>query len=285
MEKNAERLQVIENIKVALENKNFNAKVEIHDHTVTEEERQKVILKYDNRKRKFKNKAKTMIARQIADGITEYINYKTEIIGIENIKKIKTGAIITSNHFSKVDNTIIRYLLHRMGRGRKFYVIVQESNIFMQGTLGWLLKNNRTIPINMDRKYISTNFEPSLEKILKKKQFILIYPEEEMWFNYKLPRPGKIGAYHYACKFNVPIIPCFIEMQNTNKIDNDGFYTQKYKLHVMNPIYPDTTLDFKEQKETLRKQDYELKKAKYEEVYGKKLDYTFDETTDIAGWI
>ena len=175
MEKNPEKMQIIENIKKAIEENNFNAKVELHDHSVTEEERKKVILKYDNRKRKIRNKAKTMIARQIADGITEFINYKTEIIGIENIRNINTGAIITSNHFSKVDNTIIRYLLHKIGRGRKFYVIVQESNIFMPGTLGWLLKNNRTIPINKDRKYITQNFEPSLEKIFQKNRKILFF--------------------------------------------------------------------------------------------------------------
>ena len=32
MEKNRERLQVIENIRKAVENKNFNSKVELHDH-------------------------------------------------------------------------------------------------------------------------------------------------------------------------------------------------------------------------------------------------------------
>ena len=74
-------------------------------------------------------------------------------------------------------------------------------------------------------------------------------------------------------------------MQNTDKIDNDGFYVQKYKLHVMKPLYPDKNLDFKEQKEDLRRRDYELKKAKYEEVYGKPLDYAFDEKKDIAGWV
>ena len=105
-----------------------------------------------------------------------------------------------------------------------------------------------------------------------------------MWFNYKLPRPGKIGAYHYACKYNVPIIPCFVEMQNTDKLGDDGFYIQKYILHVMKPLYPDTSLDFKAQKEDLRKRDYELKVSKYEEVYGKKLDYLFDGKEDIAGW-
>ena len=49
MEKDKERLQVIENIRKAAENKEFNSKVELHDHIVTEEEREKVILKYDSR--------------------------------------------------------------------------------------------------------------------------------------------------------------------------------------------------------------------------------------------
>ena len=250
MEKDKERLQVIENIRKAAENKEFNSKVELHDHIVTEEEREKVILKYDSRKKKLRNKAKTIVARSITDSITEYVNFKTEIKGIENIKEIKTGAIVTSNHFSKIDNTIIRYLMHKIGKKRKFDIIVQETNIFMPGYLGWLLKNNKTIPVNTNHQYIATNFEPTLEKLFKKKHFILIYPEEEMWFNYKKPRPGKIGAYHYACKYNVPIIPCFVEMQNTDKIGDDGFFTQKYTLHVMETLYPNTSLEFKAQKRT-----------------------------------
>ena len=73
-------------------------------------------------------------------------------------------------------------------------------------------------------------------------------------------------------------------MQNTDKIGEDGFFVQKYTLHVMKLLYPDTSKEFKEQKEDLRKRDYELKVKKYEEVYNKKLDYTFDEKTDIAGY-
>ena len=284
MEKDKEKLQIIENIKKSIENKNYNAKVELHDHIVTDEERENIILKYDGRKKKIKNKVKTIVARSITDSITKYINSKTEIKGLENIKGIQTGAIVTSNHFSKVDNTITRYLMQKVGKKRKFDIVVQDTNIFMPGYLGWLLKNNRTIPINRSHQYISTNFEPTLEKILKQKHYVLIYPEEEMWFNYKKPRSGKIGAYHYACKYNVPIIPCFVEMQNLDKIGKDGFYEQKYTLHVMAPLYPDTSLDFKAQKEELRKRDYELKVVKYEEVYQKKLDYNFNIENDIAGW-
>ena len=55
MKKDEERLQVIENIKKAVEDKKFNSKVEIHDHIVTNEEREKVILHYDGRKKKIRN--------------------------------------------------------------------------------------------------------------------------------------------------------------------------------------------------------------------------------------
>jgi len=73
-------------------------------------------------------------------------------------------------------------------------------------------------------------------------------------------------------------------MQNTDKLGRDGFYIQKYKLHVMKPIYPNKDLDFKEQKEDLRRRDYELRVKKFEEVYNRKIDYNFNEETDIAGW-
>ena len=73
-------------------------------------------------------------------------------------------------------------------------------------------------------------------------------------------------------------------MQNTDKIGDDGFYVQRYILHVMKPLYPDTSFDFKAQKEDLRKRDYDLKVAKYEEVYGKKFDDKFEIEEDIAGW-
>ena len=73
-------------------------------------------------------------------------------------------------------------------------------------------------------------------------------------------------------------------MQNTDKIGDDGFYIQRYVLHVMKPLYPDTSLDFKAQKEDLRKRDYDLKVAKYEKVYKEKFDDKFEIAEDIAGW-
>ena len=47
MEKDEERLKVIENIKLNIRENNLNKKVEIHDETVTEQDREKVVYKFD----------------------------------------------------------------------------------------------------------------------------------------------------------------------------------------------------------------------------------------------
>lgn len=284
MKKSEDRLRVIENMKNSIKEGNFNNKVEENDHIVTLEDRQKVILNYDSKKKKLKNKMEYIIARNITDKITCQINKQTEIIGLENIKNITTGAIITSNHFSKVDNTIIRYMMQKINKTKDFGIIVQDTNFFMPGELGWLVRNNKTIPLSMDYKYMSRNFNPTIKELLEKKNFILIYPEEEMWFNYKKPRPLKPGAYHYATKYNVPIIPCFVKIDDLDEVGEDGFKKSKYTLYVMPPIYPDKNKNLRTNKEEMMKKDYDLKVKAYEMAYNKKMDDSFNEKEDIAGW-
>lgn len=284
MEKSQDRLIVIENIRRAIEENNLNAKVEEGDPVVSQSDREKVILNYDTKKKKIKNKVEYYFARSLTDSIAKSVNKETKIIGLENIQNIDSGAIITCNHFSKVDNTIVRYMLKKINKTKNFGIIVQESNFFMPGIIGWLIRNNKTIPLSLDHKYMSNNFIPTIEEMLENKSFILIYPEEEMWFNYKKPRPPKPGAYHYAARYNVPIIPCFIQIEDTDEYEDNGFKKSRYTMHIMPPIFPDKNKDFKENKTQMREKDYEVKKQIYEKVYGKKLDYTFDPKEDIAGF-
>ena len=128
------------------------------------------------------------------------------------------------------------------------------------------------------------HFPTILKERLAKKHYILIYPEEEMWFNYRKPRTLKPGAYYFAARNNVPVISCFTEMIDTDEEDNNEFYKVKYVLHVLPPIYPDPKLSPKENSLIMMEKDYNQKKEAYEKAYGKKLDYTF-EADDIAGWI
>ena len=57
----------------------------------------------------------------------------------------------------------------------------------------------------------------------------------------------------------------------------------RYVVHVLGLLRPDPAQTTKENAARLAEQDYALKKACYEQVYGKPLDYAFD-ASDIAGW-
>lgn len=59
-----------------------------------------------------------------------------------------------------------------------------------------------------------------------------------MWFRYRKPRPAQRGAYYYAAKFNVPIVPCFVEIRDRRKLETPEFHRLNYVLHVLDPIYP-----------------------------------------------
>lgn len=285
MDKDKERLKVIKNIKTNTENNKLNEKVELNDPIITNMQREEKIIHFDNLRRNPIKKFKRVIARNIANGYTTLFNKDTEIIGIDNIKDINTGAIITSNHFSPQDSTVIRYFTNKVGKRNHLNILVEEENILMEGKVGFLMNNCGTIPVSKSKEYTLNNFYPSIEKMLKKKEFILIYPEEQMWFNYRKPRPLKIGAYHIATKFNVPIIPCFIEMREIeNEYEENGFNKLKYIIHILKPIYPDPSKDFKTNKEEMRNKDYKLKKEAYEKAYGKKLNYEFEDE-DIAGYV
>ena len=284
MNKNKERLKVVENIKKAVEDGEFNRKVELGDPVITQDQREKVIVRYDSLKKNIINKLKYLVITKLTHKIMLDVNKETEIVGLENIENLNTGAIITSNHFNVVDTTIIRYMLYKIGKESKMNIIVQETNFFMEGKFGPLIRNNKTIPLSLDHNYISKNFEPTLEKLLKKKEFILIYPEEEMWYNYRKPRPTRSGAYRYAANYNVPIIPCFTKIEDLVELDENGFKKSKYVLYIMPPIYPEKDKNMRESKKELQEKDYMCKTEMYESAYGKKLDYGFSAEEDIAGW-
>ena len=283
MQRSEERLKVIENIKINVANNELNKKVEINDPVVDKKELDKALMNFDITKNNIASRYKRKMARKIANNYTKLFNYDTKIIGLENLQEVKTGAIITSNHFSPKDSTVIMYAMNKIGKREHMDIVIEEENTMMTGQFGFLMNNCGTIPLSKSKLYMEKKFMPAVETLLKNKDFILIYPEEQMWYNYRKPRPLKPGAYHLAAKFNVPVIPCFTEIRTRKDYDEDGFKKLKFILHIMKPIYPDPEKTLKQNKEEMQKKDYEAKINAYEDAYGKKLDYTFEQS-DIAGF-
>ena len=276
--------EVIKNIETNINNNELNKKVEVGDPNLTEEEKTKYINKfYQNQKSPIyfiKNKIANKTVRKIAKEIYPNIN----IIGLEklNYVDLTNGAIITSNHFNPLDSYNIRKIVEEKLH-KKLYIVVQDTNLAMPGALGFLFNNIEVIPLSKSPNYITKKFMSELKKILSKGNFVLIYPEEEMWFNYKLPRPCKRGAYQFAHELDVPVISCFVKMTDTNITDNNEFNIVKYDVFINKVIYPEKNESIKSDSRKMAEVDYETRKKAYEDAYNKELKYEFD-IKDIAGW-
>ena len=154
----------------------------------------------------------------------------------------------------------------------------------MKGPLGFLLNYADTIPLWEEPHYLNRDFLKVLDALLKKDEAILIYPEQEMWFNYRKPRPLKRGAYFFAAKLNAPVISCFVQMEDLLQNDTKEFRKVRYTLHILDALYPDPKKSVRQNSIEMCQKDWELKKAAYEAAYNKPLSYDFT-AHDIAGWI
>ncbi len=276
--------QVIKNIESNLKEGKQNSKVEVNDPNLSAEEQSAIIKKFLRVRRSLGYTVSNIIARCVVDIASRKENRLTEYEGLENIKDIKSGAVVTSNHFNPLDNTAVRMAVKKTGR-KRLYIVSQTTNLAMKGWIGFLMNYTDIIPLcSKDREYMNHEFWDQIRRQLKRNQWVLIYPEQEMWFNYRKPRNPKRGAFYYAARANVPVVPLFVEIRDLEEKETDEFYKVKYIVHALKPIYPDPDLSVRENSFRMMEKDYEQKKQAYEDAYGKPLDYEFSED-DIAGWI
>jgi 1-acyl-sn-glycerol-3-phosphate acyltransferase len=120
-------------------------------------------------------------------------------------------------------------------------------------------------------------FLDAVNKVLTDGHFVLIYPEQSMWWNYKKPKPLKRGGFNFAARSNVPVLPIFITMQDSDILDGDGFYVQEYTINIAPPIYPKPELSERENSEYMMAENTRIWKEIYEESYGVELEYSTDE--------
>ena len=231
----------------------------------------------DYLRRKWSSKFKTFLANYYSRRYFKHQIKKGRIIidgvtGLENLRSVKKGAIITANHFSPFDSVPIHLIARRYARTKKLFKIIREGNYTMPGLYGFFLRNCYTLPLATNPT-VMRDFLRSVDKVLKKGNLILIYPEQSMWWNYRKPKPLKNGAFIFAAKNNVPVIPTFITMRDTDKVDENGAFIQAYTLHILEPIYPEKDFSQQENVAYMKKANEAEWKEVYEKVYGEKLSY------------
>ena len=197
-----------------------------------------------------------------------------EMRGIEHFRNLNSGAVITCNHFNAFDSFAIQLVYDAANKPKRtFYRIIREGNYTsFPGFYGFIMRNCNTLPLSSNYETMK-KFMKSTNKLLQKGHFVLVYPEQSMWWNYRKPKPLKNGAYSFAAKNNVPVLPCFITMRDSDIMDDDGFFVQEYTVHISEPLYPDPSLPYKANVEKLRQQNYKLWKDIYEKEYQMPLIY------------
>ena len=236
----------------------------------------------DYLRKKLSSKIKTRFTYQAARRfMNNMIDNKKLIIkdikGIEYFRNLNSGAIITCNHFNAFDSFAIQIAYEASGhKKRKFYRVIREGNYTnFPGFYGMLMRNCNTFPLSSNMQTMK-KFIISMETVLKKGHFVLFYPEQSMWWNYRKPKPLKSGAYKFAAMNNVPVLPCFITMQDSDILGEDGFFVQEYTIHVCEPIYPDITKPRNETVEEMRQKNFDVWKQIYEKTYDEPLSYACD---------
>ena len=275
------REQAIENIRRAAGEGRFNDKTEPFDPQWDPEALKADILDYVSKLGTCRYKLKNLAARAIVSSWIRRFGVG-EMAGLENLSALKGPAFLTTNHFNPFDSGIHRKLAQITGRGH-LVAISQGTNFVMPGLNGFVLRNIDVIPLVQEPSYMNGAFRTLMQKHLDAGRFILIYPEQEMWVNYRKPRPQKRGAFLFAAEYNVPVVPTFVEMQDLEREVAPGFRDVRTVLHVLPPIYPDPSLSARENSFAMCKADYAAKVACYEQCYHRPLTYDFT-PWDIAGW-
>ena len=199
-----------------------------------------------------------------------------DVYGLENLENLTTGGVIVSNHFNPFEAFTVEkvFLESKISKKHKLYAVIREGNYTnFPGLYGFLFKNCRTLPLSSNHQTMK-KFLDAVKTILTRGDFILIYPEQSMWWNYRKPKPLKDGAYKFACKHNVPIIPFFITTKESEILDDAGFPILEYYVHIEKPIYKDDNLSEKENMKNMIKENFLVWKKIYEDFYKIQLEYT-----------
>ena len=269
-----ERLQLIQKIESLEKQGKFHTPAENdppHEELLPEE------IDYLLEKRSSRIKMK--LANFVGDNYFKRLIRKGELMidgveGREHLSALENGAMLTCNHFSIADHYMVYHAVKKYLPKKYLHKIIREGNYKgFKGLYGFLFRHCNTLPLSSNRRTMM-KFFLATQALLKNGETVLIYPEQEMWRNYKKPRPFLVGAFKIACKADVPVVPIFITMQDSERLDKDGCLLQRHTVHIMPAVYPDKTLGDKERVETMQKQVETLYKEKYEQVYGVPLQYT-----------
>ena len=234
----------------------------------------------DYTKKRLSSKIKTKFAFHLARKFVKKVQKMKmlqikEIKGVENLQSVSTGAVLTCNHFNAFDSFAVQLAYEAANfKKKKMFRVIREGNYTdFPGLFGFLMRNCNTLPLSSNKR-VMMEFVKGTNELLQKGNLVLIYPEQGMWWNYRKPRPLKDGAFKFAARNNVPVVPIFITMEDSDVMGPDGFPVQAYTINIDKPIYPDKEKELRENIDIMKEANSKVWKRIYEDFYKQPLAFS-----------
>lgn len=159
----------------------------------------------------FSNILYNFIALPILSIVLKVI-YDLKIEGRENIKNLQGGAVSVSNHVLFLDCAMVGVAYGF----RKIYYTTRDGS-FKIPFVRKLIKLLRAIPIPSGIKN-KGHFVKAIDNLLEDSKIVHFYPEASMWPYHDKIRRFKNGAFNFAIRNNVPVIPIVISFRKPKGI-------------------------------------------------------------------
>ena len=183
------------------------------------------------------------VAYAMAEGYCAYLRTRGRFLmeppqGLDHLSGVKGGGVLTCNHFHPTDSLLMELVFRRSGQPGKLWRVIREGNYTnFPGAAGFLMRHCRTLPLSTHPDTMK-QFLRAADTILSRGDWILVYPEQSMWWNYRKPKPMKSGAFDLAIRSRVPVVPVFVTMADSPRLDPQGYPVQRLTAHVGQPILP-----------------------------------------------
>lgn len=167
-----------------------------------------------------------------------------KVVGRKNLKRLKgEGAFIYANHVALSD--AFKYQAYVIPSKR--VNIIGYSDTLSLKFVGKLVRGLGYIPIPHDLHNMG-KMEDYIKECIKKKQYILIFPEAHIWPYYTKIRNFKDVSFHYPASIHAPIIPMVTIWRGNDK------HKPKQTIVIGKPIKPFKGESLKVNKEYLHEQ-------------------------------
>lgn len=150
---------------------------------------------------------------------------------------------------------------------KKVYYTTLESS-FKIPFVRRLIKLLRAIPIPTEAKN-KPYFIEALDNALQEGNIIHFYPEASLWTYYHKLRKFKTGAFHFAVRNQVPIVPMVITFRRPQGLRRILKRKSDVTLTILKPVNPQKGEDIRQEIEDLQKEVYEKMEYVIQEKKGK----------------